>query len=261
MRGFTLVEILVVVAIFGIIFLIIINSVILSNRAYWKEENSIEIMQNGRVVLDAISREVRQSKVIVSSLSEDEESSSSEIIFQDGHLPRIVESGMSYGGSLDKIILDNFASQEDDFYKGVFIKIVDNQSLIDEEIRKIISYDGNLREATIDYPFSESENYFGLNYMIDSSYYYNHYYLEENFLKRKVYAYYFSGDNSFYVPFNAVPPSGEEINVDVLEESRIVGEHFQDIRFWGTNLINISIDLKLGNHELVLYKKIFGRNL
>ncbi len=261
MRGFTLIEILVVVAIFGIIFLIVVNSVILGNKAYWNEENSTEVMQNGRVVLDGISREIRQSKVIISPLSESKDSPSDEIIFQDGHLPKIVESGMSHGGSLNEIILDDFASEEDDFYKGVFVKIIDDQSSINGEIRKITRYDGNLKEATIDYPFSESENYFGLNYMIDSSYYYIHYYLDGSFLKRKAYAYYFSGDDSVYVPFNAIPPSEESIGIDILEESRIIGEHFQDISFWGTNLVNILLDLKLRNHELVLYKKIFGRNL
>ena len=269
MKGFTLIEVLITAGIFIIILVIIANVIILGNQIYWEEEKAKEVMQNGRVVLDSISREIRQSRKIITSLPDedcdnplDEDCPPSEIIFQDGHLGLISENGITSGGLLDKVILSNSASESDGFYNNAFLKIISGSPETIGEIRKIIDYNGDLKEARLDFPISDSIDYFGLEYIINTSYYYIHYYLDEDgFVQRKTFSFYFSGNSYDYVPFNAVPPDGETMEIEVLENPRIIGEHFKDIKFWGSKIINISLSIELDGREIQLSQKIFGRNL
>ena len=253
-RGFTLIEIIIVIAIFSVVISMVSSTVFLSSKVYFQGERMTEIMQNGRVILDAISRELRQARKLVNLLPE--EDPPSEIIFQDGHIETIKESGFAEGGEGSVIILSSNSSLEDGFYEDAFIKIANG------EVRKIISYNGEEREATLNLPFDDIINYFGEEYFIDTSYYYIRYFLDDGgLIKREVYTYYFSGDENYYIPYNAVPPSGETLEKETLESAQVVGEHFESISFWEDDGVNIFVSLKIGRTEINLLKKVFGRNL
>ncbi len=261
-KGFTLMEVLIVVAIFAVMVTFFSSVLIISSRVYFESERTMEVMQNGRVFLDAISRELRQARRVVTSVPQDEESAKEEIIFQDGHLDEIREKEVAQGGSGNTVTLSDSSVQEDGFYNDAFIKIIDGPAELIGEKRKIIDYNGETRDAHIGTPFCEEEDYFGLEYLIDTSYYYINYFLDENgTVKRKMYAYYFSDDPHSYVPFDATPPQGESIEKEILESPRVIGEHFESVSIWEDGAVNVVVTLTLEEREVTLMKKIFGRNL
>jgi prepilin-type N-terminal cleavage/methylation domain-containing protein len=79
--GFTLTEILVAVAVFSFITMTIYSVYQLSQKAFRETEKVAEITQNGRVVLERMIREIRQTKVIITELPSDDS-----ITFEDGHI-------------------------------------------------------------------------------------------------------------------------------------------------------------------------------
>ncbi len=86
MKSFTLIETLIIVTVFALAVGIIYGSHILSQKAYSEGETSAELIQNGRVILERMSREIRQAREIVTELSEEEDAATSTIIFEDGHI-------------------------------------------------------------------------------------------------------------------------------------------------------------------------------
>ena len=90
-NGFTLVEVLVSMAIFITAVILIFSIFFTSQKFYQKSELKAEILQNARVVLERISRELRQTQQIVTALPQVPDSPTmppvNEIEFQDGHLP------------------------------------------------------------------------------------------------------------------------------------------------------------------------------
>ncbi len=77
--GFTIMEITIGIMIM-ILFLFAVYSIfILSQRTRGQIENSAEIVQNQRAILDRMTRELRQANTIVTALPDDE------ILFEDGH--------------------------------------------------------------------------------------------------------------------------------------------------------------------------------
>jgi len=84
-----LVEVLVAVAIGTLIILLTYVSYDLVIRLTERESRKIELVQNGRVALDRITREIRQSDDLVTILPETTDDPlnppSAEIMFQDGH--------------------------------------------------------------------------------------------------------------------------------------------------------------------------------
>ena len=90
-RGFTLVEILISVAIFIIVVAAVVDVYLAGQKLYQKGEDQAELLQNGRVLLEKMSREIRQSEEIVTqmpSISTDPNNPPvHEIEFQDGHTP------------------------------------------------------------------------------------------------------------------------------------------------------------------------------
>lgn len=99
--GFTLVEVLVAMAIFAIAVVLIFSIYLTSQKFYQKTETKAEILQNARVVLERMTRELRQTQSIVTTLPQvpDNPSSppTSEIEFQDGHNPSpYAELGSDY---------------------------------------------------------------------------------------------------------------------------------------------------------------------
>jgi len=88
-KGFTLTEILIVVVIFLLIGIVVLDIYLLSQKIYQRGENQAELLQNGRIILERITRELRQAKEVVSALPEvadnPDDPPFSEIEFQDGH--------------------------------------------------------------------------------------------------------------------------------------------------------------------------------
>ncbi len=89
--GFTLVEILVAMAVFVIAVVLIFSIYFVSQKFYQKTETKAELLQNARVILERITRELRQTQSIVTVLPQTPDNPSSppanEIEFQDGHIP------------------------------------------------------------------------------------------------------------------------------------------------------------------------------
>lgn len=84
-KGFTLVEILTVVVLATVIIMAAYSVYLMSYESYKKQSASAELTQNARIALERISRELRQSPDIITPLSTDPQTSTSEIMFQDGH--------------------------------------------------------------------------------------------------------------------------------------------------------------------------------
>lgn len=87
--GFTILEITVTMAIFLLSIILIGSLYIIAQRLYNQSSNRAELAQNGRVILDRISRELRQAANIVTPLpptnTDPGNPPAEEIFFQDGH--------------------------------------------------------------------------------------------------------------------------------------------------------------------------------
>ena len=258
MKGFTLIEIIVSVAIFMMIATVITGSIIFLTDVYQRSEDMIELFQSGRVVLDGASREIRQAETITTPLPDSEEYSVSEITFKDGHLEDINKEGTARDGE-GRFIHFSDGSERDNFYKDSYIKIISGPQEAVGETRKIVSYDGDERVAELDFSLGV-DDYFGLDYFIDTSHYYINYRLEEGLIKRDVFSYYFSNEPNRYVSSQDAPPEGEALEKEVFE-SRTVGDYFSEFLFWEDEGINILVELESGERRVKLFKKVVGRNL
>ena len=67
-RGFTLVEVLITLNIFIFIFVTCFAVYFLAQKFYQKAENRAETLQNVRIILERLNREIRQAVEIVSAL-------------------------------------------------------------------------------------------------------------------------------------------------------------------------------------------------
>ncbi|MEK7557614.1 MAG: prepilin-type N-terminal cleavage/methylation domain-containing protein [Patescibacteria group bacterium] len=83
--GFTLIEIVVSISLFVAIMLITGSMFSLAQKSYNKSSDLAELTQNGRVCLDRLSRELRQSVSIITELPLTDDQSPNQIFFQDGH--------------------------------------------------------------------------------------------------------------------------------------------------------------------------------
>lgn len=256
-KGFTLTELLLVISLILIVTSAISGVNLLSQRAYREGEMVVEITQNGRVILERITREIRQTKEIITELPEEKIDPSEEIMFQDGHTPSIIEQALVQGAGTKTIILEFDASSQDDYYNNMFIKII--AGIGSGQTREIIDYNGATREAQIRSEWN-TVPLAGSTYKIDSSYYYIRYFKQGIDVKRQVIVYYFSGDTNLYVSWNAVPPGGQTIENNILQE-QLVGEYVSYLNFWGLRVINISLVLEKKNKRIDLETKIFTRNL
>lgn len=182
--GFTLIEIIISLSLFVIIILLVNNMYTLSQSAYNKNSDTAELTQNARVALDRLSRELRQSEIIVSSLPPTETDPMNpplnQIFFQDGH---------------------------------------------------------NTSQTTY------------ILYRLDGAN-----------LERLAKAYYFSSAPSTYVTYNSTDAGGNP-PLELIISDSIVGEYFNDLKFWGANgLVNISIELAKNNHSFNLDTNVYSRN-
>lgn len=89
LKGFTLLEIIISLSLFTIIIILVSDVYLVTQRAYDKNSTIAELTQNARVSLDRISRELRQSSGIITTLPETDTDPNNpppgEIFFQDGH--------------------------------------------------------------------------------------------------------------------------------------------------------------------------------
>lgn len=83
--GFTLAELLVTITIFVIISGAIYLGYTLSQKAYRESERAAELTQNGRVILERMSREIRQAREMVIELPATSTNATSTIEFENGH--------------------------------------------------------------------------------------------------------------------------------------------------------------------------------
>ncbi|GAI52666.1 unnamed protein product, partial [marine sediment metagenome] len=191
-RGFSLAEMIVVIAIFGLIIVTVYLIYALNQRVYLAGEDMAEITQNGRVILERMTREIRQAKEIVTELPEEPVSPPNEIIFQDGHLSLVSEEDYARGGTLTTIDLATTASDEADYYKDMFIEITGGTE--DGQIRKIVGYTGEAaKKAEIEGEWETSPDTTS-TYIIDTSFYYIHYYQNNSNIMREVFTYCYSTD-------------------------------------------------------------------
>lgn len=180
-KGFTLIEVSVTTAILGLVLAAIYGVYNLSQKAYATEEGMVEITQNGRVIFERLSREIRQATELVTELPSSEDSATSTIMFEDGH--------------------------------------------------------------------------------ITEPYYYIRYFQEGELVKREVLGFYFSGDGSeTLVPWDAVPPAGQSLNVKIIQGSQTIGECVGKLKFWESGLVNITLELEKKDNNLRLRTDISGRN-
>lgn len=263
--GFTLTEVIVVIIIFTLITGVIFSAVIYSQRSYALGGNVAEIIQNGRVIIERISREIRQAKKIITPLPEEDTNPLGEIKFQDGHLPEILEEDQTQGGSNNTIILSLSASNKNDYYKDFFIKIIAGSG--NGQIRKITKYDGISKTAQVDQDWIIPPDNTSF-YKVDSFFNYIRYYRDAaNNVLRGVTTCCFS-DNLLtcaspetYVSCSAIPPANQTILEIDLESPKIIAEYVSDLKFYGARLINITVELNIQNQMIQLKTKIFGRNL
>jgi len=89
--GFTLVEMLITITIFLLVSGAVFNLFSFSQKFYSQGTIQAELLQNGRVILERMAREIRQAEEIVTPLPQTSDNPdnppSSEIEFQDGHSP------------------------------------------------------------------------------------------------------------------------------------------------------------------------------
>jgi len=259
--SFTLTEIIVTITILILIIGAIFSLYISGQRAYQKGEAASELTQNGRLILERMTREIRQTGEIITPLPDvpdnPDDPPPEEIFFKDGHLLLILEEGTAQGASQSTITLDLSASSEDGYYEDTFLKIISGTG--SDQIKKIIDYEGSTKIATIrgnweTIPDTASK------YKVDASYYYIRYFKDGADIRRQILTYYFSGDPDAYVPWNAKPPAGETLEQELLEDE-IIGEYVTSLKFWQSPVINIVISLEKRGKTLDLQTKVFGRNL
>lgn len=183
-KGFTLPEIMISLTIFVMVILITGSIYSLAQKSYKKSSDLAELTQNNRVYLDRLSRELRQSVNIITTLPPTDDDPANppadQIIFQDGH----------------------------------------DSSLIT----------------------------------------YIRYYLNGTDLMREHSAYYFDTDPATYVAYNSLDQNGQPARVTILE-NRVIGEYFNQIKFWGSNgLINTYLKLTKNTNSFEIETSAYSRN-
>jgi len=93
-KGLTLSELMISVLI-GLLILLIISSIFLLNQKVFRKSNTkAELIQNARISLDLMSREIRQTNEIITILPADNSNPEAlihELLFEDGHTSSIIQ--------------------------------------------------------------------------------------------------------------------------------------------------------------------------
>jgi hypothetical protein len=275
-KALTLIEVLITVFITVAIVSGVLSLYTMHFRAYQESEEIGEIVQNGRVILERLSREIRQAEDIVFYIGGEitewptaswpviKENASEEIMFEDGHVPSIEEQASVQGAEQNTITLAGTSpgSDEDDHYKGTFVKIISGDGA--GQIKEIIEYDSDNKKATIRGTWSTPIPNTGSDYRIDSNYYYVRYFVDAtNNLRRQVITYSFDDDPNIYVPWGTKNIVGEDeiFPVERTIDNQKVGEYIESLKFWDSPVINIELILEKGDQVSDWYTRVYGRNL
>lgn len=183
-RGFTLIEILVAMAISLVILIGLYGTYILTSKTHRQSTNQEELAQNGRIALERISRDLRQTSKITTTMPIVETDllnpPSTNIQFQDGH------------------------------------------------------YTTKIR--------------------------YLKYYLSGSDLRRQVIHYSFSAAPTVWVEASTLDqynnPPTETIDEDLVKADKI-----SQLKFWGTNVVNVQLTTLNNENSFVFNTTIFGRNI
>lgn len=158
-EGFTLIEIVISLSISVLIFILLTQVYLLAQNTYKETDARAEITQNGRVILDRMIREIRQTPDIITQIPETAtEPIPSEIMFQDGHdtsqIKYIKYSLDEHNNIIRQVIIYYFPS-EPNYYVHVYdtdaplphnppeYLIIDNK-IIGEHVSDIEFYGGQL---------------------------------------------------------------------------------------------------------------------
>lgn len=93
-KGFTLTELIISMVIALLILIIVSSTFILNQRVYQKSNTKAELIQNARITLDLMSREVRQATALVTTLPDNNSNPATvahELEFQDGHVENVIQ--------------------------------------------------------------------------------------------------------------------------------------------------------------------------
>ena len=187
----TLIELLITIAIFTFVVVVIFSVYLSAQKFYQYGEENAEILQNGRIAMERMTREIRQADEIISQIPQTPDIPESppltELEFEDGHI-------------------------DDDYYYIRYYLSTTTNELIRQY--RVYCFDSCI----------VCEDYFRWN---DS---------------------YIQGEETIYThPCNI--------------EERLISEYITDLRFWGTNIINIFLNLEKNQKNIQMETKIFGRNL
>ena len=263
--GFTLIESIVAITVFILISIVRYSAYLFNQRAYLEGEKMAELTQNGRIVIERITREVRQATDIVTVLPQIDQGAANpmEIEFQDGHIPVFSATSTAIGGSINTIVLATDSSTTTDYYKDMFLKIIGNTG--EGQTRKIISYDGSTKTAIIGEDWNIIPNSTSV-YRLGSEYYYIRYYISAGdngvYRQYRVYCFDSCGDCNDYFRWDDIRTEIPTTTSACVLEDRIIGEYVAlgDLKFWGSNIIDISLRISKDDREINLSTKVFGRN-
>ena len=115
--GFTLLETVIVIAIFAITAGAIFSVEFFGQKLFLQQQTLAEVTQNGRVIMERFTREIRQAKKIVNVITEEESTAPSQIEFQDGHINPLFATSTPQSISTTTITLAAGSSSANDFYK------------------------------------------------------------------------------------------------------------------------------------------------
>lgn len=262
-KGFTFVETLVYMVIFLIVVVSLYTIYGFNQRLYVTQQSVAEISQNARIIIERITREIRQARKIISVLPILDENSPSEIKFYDGHLSFVKEQGNAQGAGSGYIILSPSSSGADNYYKDFFIEIISGAG--QGQIKRVYSYTGADKKAQIDVAWEVIPDQNSV-YKIDTYFYYIYYYKDSNSnIQRQVYTCCFSSGQTCiqpetFVACDSTPPEGQSLMEVILDPAKVVGEFVDTIKFWGSNPVNIFLELKKDGKKIDIESKIYGRN-
>jgi len=118
-KGFTLIELIISLSISALIFILLTQVYVLAQSTYLETDSRAEITQNGRVILDRMIREIRQTPDIITQIPVTAtEPIPSEIMFQDGHNTAQIEYIRYYlsGTNINRQIIVYYFPALPDYY-------------------------------------------------------------------------------------------------------------------------------------------------
>jgi len=131
---------------------------------------------------------------------------------------------------------------------------------ISRELRQSVDIITSLPETNDDPENPPAEEIFFQDGHDTSQITYLRYYLDNSNLMRSRSAYYFDEEPENYVLYNSVDQNGDPPE-ELIIENRIVGEYFNELKFWGSSgLVHISISLLKNQNTLNVDTSVYSRN-